>query len=100
VPALPPADKDDADDLLELLHTHRELKHLRVRHRGPVLTIESGAKTDPASHARLRRATKQLWTLEIATHMGTWQHTGQRGPMRELVGMLLQQFPWVLAPVG
>lgn len=100
MPTLPAADDDDADDLLELLHEQRELKHLRVRRRAGVLTIESGAKTDPATHARLRRATKQLWTLEVATHMGDWQPTGQRGPMRDLVRTLLQQFPWVLAPVG
>lgn len=97
---LPAADEDDADDLLELLHAHRELKHLRVRRRGVVLTIESGQKADAASHARLRRATKQLWTLEIATHMETWQLTGERGSMRHLVDILVEQFPWVLASVG
>lgn len=94
------ADQYDADDLLELLHAHRELKQLRVRRRGVLLTIESGTKSDPAAHARLRRATKQIWTLEVATHTGSWQLTGQRGSMSELVGMLVHQFPWVLTPVG
>jgi hypothetical protein len=100
VPTLPPAHQDDADDLLDLLHAHRGLKHLRVRRRGTVLTIESGPKTDAIAHARLCRATKQLWTLEVASHMGAWQLTGQRGTMADLARMLVQDFQWVLAPVG
>lgn len=98
--APPAADEDDAEDLLTLLHEHRELRHLRVRRRGSALTIESGSKTDAALHVRLRRATKHLWTLEIATHTGRWQPTGDRAVMPDLVRLLLQQFPWVLAPVG
>ena len=100
MPAVPAADKYDADDLLDLLRAHRELKHLRVRRHGALLTIESGPKADPISHARLRRLTKHLWTLEVATHMGAWQPTGQRALMPDLVRMLVQDFPWVLAPIG
>jgi hypothetical protein len=99
VPTPPYADQDDVDDLLELLHVERGLRHLRVRRRGGVLTIESGPKDDDAvHHARLRRVTKHLWTLEVATHMGEWQATGLRSPLPELVRNLEQQFPWVLAP--
>lgn len=100
MPSRPFADEDDSEDLLALLHEHRELRHLRARRRGGVLTIESGSKLDPVLHIRLRRATKHLWTLEIATHMGRWQPTGERGAMPDLVRLLVQKFPWVLAPVG
>jgi len=70
----------------------------RVRRRGGVLTIESGPKNDAVDHARLRRVSKHLWTLEVATHMGDWQATGWRSPLPELVRTLEQQFPWVLIP--
>jgi hypothetical protein len=98
VPTLPPAEQDDADDVLELLHANRDLRHLRVRRRGGVLTIESGPKDDVISHARLRRVTKHLWTLEVATHMEHWQSTGLRSLLPDLVRALEQQFPWVLVP--
>lgn len=95
---MPSADQDDADDLLELLHVERELRHLRVRRRAGVLTIESGPKDDTVSHARLRRVTKHLWTLEVASHMGDWQATGLRSLMPDVMRTLQHQYPWVLAP--
>jgi hypothetical protein len=91
------AEQDDADDLLELLHAKRDLRHLRVRRRGDALTIESGPKGDAVAHARLRRVTKHLWTLEVATHMGDWQPSGLRSLLPDIVRHLEQQFPWVLA---
>jgi hypothetical protein len=100
VPAAPPADQDDADDLLDLLHANEDLGHLRVRRRGSALTIESGPKPDPVPHARLRRVTKNLWTLEVATHMGSWQPTGLRDLMPNVVRTLLQRFPWILMPIA
>jgi hypothetical protein len=100
VPTAPPADQDDADDLLDLLHADENLGHLRVRRRGSVLTIESGPKSDPVPHARLRRATKSLWTLEVATHTGSWQPTGLRGLMPDVVRTLLQRFSWILVPIA
>jgi hypothetical protein len=98
--APPPANDEDAEDLLALLHEQPALRHLRVRRRGSVLTVESGSKTDPALHVRLCRATKHLWTLEVATHTGRWQPTGERRTMPALVQLLCQRFPWVLAPLG
>jgi hypothetical protein len=94
------AEQDNAEDLLELLHAKREFSHLRVRRRGGVLTIESGPKDDAVLHARLRRVTKHLWTLEVATHMGAWQPSGLRAALPDLVRTLQDQFPWVLAPVA
>jgi hypothetical protein len=98
VPALP-ADEDDAEDLRDLLHRDPALRHLRVRKRASILTIESGPEDDPVRHARLRRLTLHKWTLEIATHMGQWQPTGERALMKELVAFLREKCPWVLHPV-
>jgi hypothetical protein len=98
VPALP-ADEDDVDDLRELLHGDPDLRHLRVRKRASVLTVESGPKDDPVQHIRLRRITLHKWTLEIATHMGDWQPTGERALMKEVVALVRQQYPWVLRQI-
>lgn len=95
---LPSADQDDADDLTDLLHAVTDLRFLRVRRRGAVLTIESGPKDDAIAHARVRRVTKHLWTLEVAAHMGEWQATGLRSSLTDLVRTLQDKFPWVLAP--
>ena len=64
-----------------------------------LLTVESGAKDDPVRHVRLRHVTLHKWTLEIATHMGVWQFTGERGLMKDIVNFVRQQCPWVLQPV-
>ena len=93
------ADEGDAEDLRELLHRDPDLRHLRVRKRADLLTVESGAKDDPVRHVRLRHVTLHKWTLEIATHMGVWQFTGERGLMKDIVNFVRQQCPWVLQPV-
>jgi hypothetical protein len=82
-----------ADDLAE-----RGFDHLRVRRRGPLLTIESGPKHDPVSHARLRRDTVHLWCLEMSTHSGAWEPTPYRDVMDTIVELLTSQFAWALAP--
>jgi hypothetical protein len=94
-----PADEEDAEDLRQLLHRDPDLSHLRVRKRASVLTVESGPKDDPVPHVRLRRLTLHEWTLEIATHMGDWQPTGERAFMKDLVALVRQQYPWVLRPI-
>jgi hypothetical protein len=94
-----PAEQDDADDLLALLHANKDLHHLRVRRRGGVLTIESGPKNDAVLHARLRRVTKHLWTAEVATHMGAWQPSGLRAQLPDIARTLQERFPWILAPI-
>ena len=73
------------------------LPHLRVRKRGAVLTIESGPDEQPFAHARLRKVTKQYWTLEMPTHSRRWQTTPFRATRLEILELLLQNFPWTLA---
>lgn len=74
-------------------------QHLRVRKHGDLLVIESGPKGDAVKHARLRRVTRQWWTLEIATHMGEWQSAGLRHPRMQVLETLVEEFPWVLTPI-
>jgi hypothetical protein len=61
--------------------------------------IESGPEDDPIAHARLRRDTVQYWRLEIATHTGRWERTGFRGPLKDLLELLVTEFPWTVAPI-
>ena len=76
------------------------LVHLRARKYGQLVIIESGPQDDPFPHARLRRDTIHLWTLEFVTHMGRWERTGFRGLWQDLLKRAITDFPWTLAPVG
>ena len=92
------AEPYQADQLTKLLH-ERGATHLRVRKRGALLTIESGDQEDPWPHARLRRDTVHLWCLEMAVRGGRWERTPFRAQMEELVEMLVEAFPWTIAPI-
>lgn len=74
-------------------------EHIRVRKRGDLIILESGPQDDPVAHARLRRVTSQWWTLEMGI-AGKWERTPFRAPRRELLQMLVDQFPWVLAKIA
>ena len=76
-----------------------DFSHLRVRKHGALLVIESGPEDDPIPHARLRRVTKQWWSLEMPTHTGRWQKTGLRGPRLAVLQTLVEDFGWSLAPI-
>jgi hypothetical protein len=94
----PSAEPHHASELTRLLHD-RGQNHLRVRKRGAVLTIESGPDDAPWRHARLRRDTVHLWTLEMATRGATWERTPFRAQMGELVEVLTDMFPWTIEPM-
>jgi len=70
-----------------------------VKKRGALLTIVSGDEADPWPHARLRRDTVHLWRLEMAVRGGRWERTPFRAQMEELMDMLVDAFPWTIAPV-
>jgi hypothetical protein len=76
------------------------LDHLRVRRHGDLLVVESGSTRDPVHHLRLRRATRQWYTLEIANHNGQWQPVPIRARSEQIFETVLREFPWVLTPVG
>ncbi|CAN5908863.1 hypothetical protein BH11MYX4_BH11MYX4_59680 [soil metagenome] len=99
MPRAPLPDEDDEDEVREFLGSRKGLKHLRVRRRADLLTLESGPASDPVRHARLRRVTVHYWTLECATHTGRWEKTGLRGPMDKILEVLTTEISWVLAPV-
>ena len=96
-PRAPDTD-DDVRAVEQFFRRRPKLAHIRVRHRGALITLESGPPDDPIPHARLRRMTGQLWQLEIASHMGRWQPTPLRAARDALLEALVTDFGWVLTP--
>lgn len=90
----------DLDRAREFFARHADLEHLRVRKRGDLLVIESGPDDAPVGHARLRRITKQWWTLEMGTHAGKWERTPFRATRDELLDILVTQFGWTLTDIA
>ncbi|MES1178719.1 MAG: hypothetical protein ABUL62_30635 [Myxococcales bacterium] len=77
------------------------LNHLRVRKHGDLIVFESGPKADPVRHIRLRRATRQWYTLEIHTHTGQWQIVPSiRAGARDVFETVVRELPWVLVPIA
>ena len=91
------AEQRDADALESFLH-QQGLKHLRVRRRADLLTIESAPVDDPIQHARLRRVTAQLWQLEMSSQPQRWETTPFRGARAQVQQLLVDSFPWMLEP--
>ena len=97
--AKPRVDELDFDSAEEFLAERPQCRHLRVRRRADLLTIESGSPRDPVPHARLRQVTVHLWRLEMPTHSERWETTPFRDQLRTLLEMLVSDFGWALAPI-
>ncbi len=92
-----PVEQHDVTAIRDLLHSLR-LKHLRVRRRAEIVTIESGPAEWPVPHARLRREGAHIWRLEMALG-DRWQPTFHRGQRDVIVRLLVEQYPWMVEPV-
>ena len=93
----PPAESYHPDQVEKLLHKCGAT-HLRARKHGSSIIVESGPADDPIKHFRLRRDTVHLWLLDMAEHTGRWERTPFRAQLDELVSMVLDSFPWTVAP--
>lgn len=91
--------QDWASGVRQQLHNYPGLQHLRVRHRGDTLILESGPENDAFAHARLRRLSATLWTIEMPSRSGRWDPTGLRGTVDNVVVALTEQFGWTLEPI-
>ncbi len=94
----PPIDSWQASGLEQRLHEHYGLTHLRVRKYGKILTLESGPTDAVVRHARMKRDTVHLWLLQMPTRGGRWEPTPFRDTLDNLVGLLVTQFGWMVAP--
>lgn len=90
------ADNLDLESVEAFLDRHRELRHLRARKRGDMITLESGPKADPIKHMRFRKVTRQWWTVEMAVHTDRWERTPFREPLLPLMEYVHSSFPWLL----
>lgn len=95
MPAVP-ADPSHCRQVEDFLHG-RGFKHLRARKHGSAVIVESGRADDAIKHVRLRRDTVHLWLLDIADHRDKWERTHVRALLKDVLGELVDSFPWVLA---
>jgi hypothetical protein len=93
------AAQDHDADFLEAFLAKAGHNHLRVRRRADLLTIESGPTNNPHQHARFRRVTVQYWRLEMPNRSGKWDLTPFRGLLAEVQELLVDSFPWTIAPL-
>jgi hypothetical protein len=83
----------------DFLAEHPAIAHLRPRKRGDTITLESGPKTDPVPHGRVRRVTTQWWSIELPDHRGRWGEASfERKTLRQTLEVLHRDFPWALTP--
>jgi hypothetical protein len=76
-----------------------ELSHIQVRTHGNLLILEStDADETTYPHARLKKKSVHGWVLEMPTRNG-WESAFIEGTVQELLEVLIEQFPWTLAPL-
>ena len=81
---------------LERLLKKRELEHFSVRKHGTKLILESGPDGDQIPHARFIKDTVHLWLVDV--HGGRkWERTPFRAQLEDLLDLLAEAFPWLLA---
>ena len=73
-------------------------KHLRCRKRADTIVIESGPADDPFPRLRLRKLAARNWGVDASTHTARWERMPFQGPLPELLPMVAESFPWLLAP--
>ena len=91
--AITDSDLSVAEDFLK----QRKLKHLAAKKRADTVSLVAGPSDDPWPRARFRLVTKQRWTLDIADAAGRWEATPFQASLRELLALVADKFPWVLA---
>jgi len=75
-------------------------EHLRAKKRGAAVIVESGTTDDAIKHIRVRRDTVHLWLVDIADHRGRWQRTPFRGLLDDVLTLVAETFPWVVADLS
>ena len=75
----------------------KKLNHLKVTKRGVNIVIYSedddGGKEN---RCRFTYIKSRLFIMNMANHSGKWEPTPFEGTLEELLGMVIEQFPWTL----
>ena len=60
--------------------------------------LESGPADDSYPRLRLRKLGPKHWAADAATHNARWERMHFHGALLELLPMVAENFPWLLAP--
>jgi hypothetical protein len=82
-----------AEDFLK----RQRLTHVSAKRRADTLTLLTGPADDSWPRARFRLLTKHRWTVEMADRAGRWEKTPFQGSLKELLALVAETFPWILA---
>ena len=91
-------DKSQVEQVKSILQSHKELSHLKVRSLGDLLILDSMPFGKRHSHARFRRLPKNIFRLEMP-RKSKWEITPFGGPLEGLLLLVIDTFPWTLAPL-
>ena len=73
-------------------------KHLRCRKRADTIVIESGPPNDAFPRLRLRKLSSKSWSVDAATHTQRWERMPFQGSLLDVLRLVTENFPWLLAP--
>jgi hypothetical protein len=74
-----------------------EHSHVKVRIRGNVLTLEPVEEDGTIyPRARFKKKSVHMWDQKMPARRG-WEPTFIEGTARELMEVLVEKFPWILA---
>lgn len=71
--------------------------YLKATARGNHIVIYTEENGEKINRCRLTKLKGDTFILGMADHRGRWEPTPYEGNIKELVSMLTEQFPWVLA---
>lgn len=76
----------------------RGLAHLRAKKHADSLLVQSGDPGDPFNHFKLTALPRQQWRISMGTRGKGWEPTPFEGSLKEIVAMVVENFPWMLEP--
>lgn len=71
--------------------------YLKTAARGSHIVIYTEENGEKINRSRLTKLKGDTFMLGMADNRGRWEPTPYEGSVKELVSMLTEQFPWVLA---
>ena len=80
-----------AQEVLALLRAHEGLEHLDVEVRGDAVIVFSTEEGEKVRRARFTWLGAGHYGLSLTRHTGRWEPTPFRGPLPEVVELLVTQ---------
>lgn len=86
-----------ACDTVEKELRSKGFDYLKIAARGSHIVIYTEENGEKINRSRLTKLKGDIFMLGMADHRGRWEPTPYEGNVKELISMLTEQFPWVLA---